>query len=164
MARFRDDDVPRARLHALDHDDADDEPAPVAAPRLRRRSRGAETGSRETVKQLIRDLPSFVKLLYRLARDPRVSRVDKALVLATVAYVLTPIDLIPDVIPFLGQVDDVYLLALVLDRLLNNAGIDLLLEHWDGDEASLEMAIAGLDKAGSFLPEPVRRLLHQRAR
>lgn len=136
----------------------DDDPVPIQRPRLRRRSRG-DARDRETVKQLVRDIPNFLKLLGRLARDPRVSRVDKAIVVATIGYILMPADLIPDFIPFLGQVDDIYLLALALDRLLNNAGIDVLLEHWEGDVGSLETAIAALDRAGSFLPEQVRALL-----
>ena len=126
-------------------------------PRLRRRSR--TDGDRETLKQLVRDLPAFAKLLVRLYRDPRVSRVDKGIVLATLAYMVMPYDFIPDWLPFLGQIDDIYLLALALDRLLNHAGIDLLLEHWDGDVRSLETAIAALDKAGSFLPVQLRSLL-----
>ena len=135
-----------------------DDTLPIQRPRLRRSSRG-EVRDRETVKQLIRDIPAFVKLLGRLARDPRISKADKAIVLATIGYILMPADLIPDFIPFLGQIDDIYLLALALDRLLNHAGIDLLLEHWDGDVRSLETAIAALDKAGSFLPVQLRSLL-----
>lgn len=162
MAKYR-GEVPGSRFEDAD-DDLPRGGAAVPAPRLRRRTHGAESGGRETVRQVVRDIPNFVKLLYRLALDPRVSKVDKALVLATVGYVLMPFDLIPDVIPFLGQVDDVYLLALVLDRLLNNAGIDILLDHWDGEASSLEAAIDALDKAGSFLPEPIRNLLHQRVR
>lgn len=151
------DDEPEARSLGA----ADD--LPIQRPRLRRRPRG-EVRDREGVKQLIRDIPNFLKLLGRLARDPRISKLDKAIVMATIGYVVMPLDFIPDFIPFLGQVDDIYLLALALDRLLNNAGIDLLLEHWDGDVGSLETAIAALDKAGSFLPEQVRSLLHQRVR
>lgn len=138
----------------------DEDQMPIQRPRLRRRQRA--DGDREVLKQLIRDLPSFVKLLLRLYRDPRVSRVDKGIVLGTIAYLVMPFDLIPDWLPVLGQVDDIYLLALALDRLLNNAGVDVLLDHWDGDVASLEMAIAALDKAGSFLPAQVRNLLRQR--
>lgn len=135
----------------------------IQRPRLRRRARG-EVRDRETLKQLIRDLPKFLKLLWSLYRDVRVSVFDKGLVIATIAYIVMPMDLVPDFIPLLGQVDDIYLLALALDRLLNNAGVDVLLEHWEGEVASLEMAISALDKAGSFLPEQVRNLLHQRVR
>ena len=131
---------------------------PIQRPRLRRRGR-AEVRDREAMKRLVRDIPAFVKLLGRLARDPRVSKVDKAIVVATLGYMVMPADFVPDVVPFLGQIDDIYLLALALDRLLNNAGIDLLLEHWDGDERSLETALLALDKAGSFLPDQVRALV-----
>lgn len=135
----------------------------IQRPRLRRRER-AEVRDRETMKQLARDLPKFLKLLWALYRDPRVSTFDKGLVLVTIGYILMPMDLIPDFIPLLGQIDDIYLLALALDRLLNNAGVDLLLEHWEGEIASLETAITALDKAGSFLPEQVKNLLRQKAR
>lgn len=148
----------RAETGGDDLDLGDEEPLPIQRPRLRRRAR-SDVRDREAVKQLIRDIPAFVKLLGRLARDPRVSKVDKAIVLTTIGYIVMPADFIPDFIPFLGQIDDIYLLALALDRLLNNAGIDLLLEHWDGDVGSLETAIAALDKAGSFLPQQIRTLV-----
>jgi uncharacterized membrane protein YkvA (DUF1232 family) len=156
-AELPEDTVPRS-----EHEHDADLPA-IQRPRLRRRARG-EIRDRETLKQLIRDLPKFLKLLWGLYRDPRISMFDKGLVLATIAYIVVPLDLVPDFIPLLGQVDDIYLLALALDRLLNNAGVDVLLDHWEGEVSSLEMAISALDKAGSFLPEQVRALLHQRVR
>lgn len=164
MARYR-DDAPRSRFDLDDdedgdlHDDPQEENAAVQAPRLRRFRR--ESSGRDTLRQVVRDLPSFAKLLARLATDPRVSRLDKALVVAAVGYMLLPVDLLPD-IPVIGQVDDIYILALALDRLLNNAGTDLLLDHWDGDVESLEAALAALDRAGSFLPEGLRGFLGQR--
>jgi uncharacterized membrane protein YkvA (DUF1232 family) len=160
------------RLREDDDADLDDdvlpEPRRIQAPRLRRKPKGPEVrggephGARDVVMALIRDIPSFVKLLWRLARDPRVSVVDKGIVVATLGYVVMPLDFIPDFIPFLGQVDDVYLVMLALDRLLANAGMDVLLDHWDGEVSGLERAISGLEKASSFLPEPIRRLLHKR--
>jgi uncharacterized membrane protein YkvA (DUF1232 family) len=135
----------------------------IQRPRLRRRARG-DVRDRETMVQLARDLPKFVKLLWGLYRDARVSVLDKGLVVATIAYILMPLDLVPDFLPLLGQIDDIYLLALALDRLLNNAGVDVLLEHWEGEVSSLEIAISALDKAGSFLPEGIRALLHQRVK
>lgn len=138
------------------------EDVPIQRPRLRRRTRQETGDDRASIKALIRDLPRFLTLLWRIYRDPRVSRVDKAIVVATIGYIVMPVDLIPDFIPFLGQVDDLYLLALALDRLLNNAGIDVLLDHWDGEVETLEMAIAGLDKAAALLPDQVRALLRRR--
>ena len=75
---------------------------------------------------------------------------------------LSPIDLIPDFILGLGQIDDIYLLALALDRMLNNAGEQVLLDHWDGDPANLDRLVGVLDKAGALLPEPIRRMLGSR--
>lgn len=147
---------------STDDDPLLDENTGMQAPRLRRGARSADSEDREDLKSLLRDIPNFLKLLKRLAVDPRVSAVDKGILAATVAYIVVPLDLIPDFIPFLGQMDDIYLLALALDRLVNRAGIDLLLEHWDGEMSSLERAIAGLDRAGSFLPDRVRSLLGQR--
>jgi len=163
MARYR-DPAPRSRFDLDDdEDEAQEEYAAMQAPRLRRYRREGGGGRRtDTMRQVVRDLPNFARLLGRLATDPRVSRLDKAIVLAAVGYTLLPVDLLPD-IPVIGQVDDIYVLALALDRLLNNAGIDVLLEHWDGDVDSLELALAALDRAGSFLPERVRGLLGQRA-
>jgi uncharacterized membrane protein YkvA (DUF1232 family) len=151
--RVRDDEDERG------YEDEDDLVGPrrVQAPRLRRgRGRG---GERESLRALVRDIPSFVKLLGRLARGPRVSAADKAIVLAAIGYLFLPADLIPDWIPALGEVEDVLVLALALSRLLNSAGIDALMDQWDGDMASLESALSALNRATSLLPGPVRRLL-----
>jgi uncharacterized membrane protein YkvA (DUF1232 family) len=62
--------------------------------------------------RFLRHLPHFVQLYWRLLRDPRVSAWPKALLLLGILYVLSPIDIIPDVIPFIGEVDDLLLLIL----------------------------------------------------
>ncbi|CAN5770321.1 hypothetical protein BH23GEM6_BH23GEM6_06630 [soil metagenome] len=135
---------------------------PIMPPRLRRSTPKEASDDRGTVRMLVRDLPNFVKLLGRLATDSRVSRVDKAIVVATLGYLIMPMDLIPDFIPFFGQLDDLFLLALALDRLLNNAGIDVILDHWDGQIATIEMTISALDRVGGLLPEQIRDLLRAR--
>lgn len=132
----------------------------LRSARFRRGGDGG--GDRDGVTGMIREIPNFLKLLGRLATDPRVSAVDKGILAATIAYVLSPIDLIPDFILGLGQIDDIYLLALALDRMLNNAGEQVLLDHWDGDPANLDRLVGVLDKAGALLPEPIRRMLGSR--
>ncbi len=130
----------------------------------RPRSSGSADSAGASVVGMIRDIPNFLKLLWRLTTDARVSTADKAILAGTIAYILSPIDLIPDFIVGLGQVDDLYLLALTLNRLLNNAGMEVLMEHWDGDPDNLEQAIGMLDKAGEMLPERVRKLLGVRVK
>jgi len=128
--------------------------------RDRARSRPRK-GAKRTVLHYIRQLPNFVRLLFGLVTDPRVALVDKVLVFGAIAYIITPIDLIPDFIPFIGEVDDVYLLVIALQRLISNAGRLVLLDHWGGDAEDLsDLNLQGaLAAAAFFLPRRIRRRL-----
>lgn len=135
-----------------------------AASRRARRRKGDEgprTGARRTVMYYVRQLPQYLRLLGGLMMDARVHAVDKVLVGAAIAYILLPVDMLPDFIPFLGEVDDVYLLVLALQRLVANAGRAVLTEHWHGDRAELSdlNLQAALSAAAFFLPRRVRRRL-----
>jgi uncharacterized membrane protein YkvA (DUF1232 family) len=92
-----------------------------------------------------------------------VSAADKAILAAAFAYTLTPIDLIPDFIPLFGQVDDLFFLALAIDRLVTNAGPELVRDHWDGPEEMLVLLCGSLDDLADRLPEPVRARLKRAA-
>ena len=124
------------------------------------------TGAKRTVLHYMRQLPEYVRLLAGLLTDRRVALLDKLLVGAAIAYILAPVDLLPDTIPFLGQVDDVYLLVLALQRLMRNAGRRVVLDHWAGDAADL--AAANLHRvlaaAAFFLPGRVKGRLRGLAR
>lgn len=98
-------------------------------------------------------IPAFIKLMYQLAKDPRVSLSDKAILAAAVAYVFSPLDLIPDVLPFLGQVDDAYIVAIALQRLINSAGPDILKEHWEGGMDVFNTLQNAIEAALFFLPQ-----------
>ena len=138
-----------------------------ARERARARSRPREvegtprTGAKRTVIGYVAELPRFLKLLWGLITDSRVEMIDKLLVAGAIAYILTPIDFIPDFIPFLGEVDDIYLLLLSVRRLIENAGRSVVLSHWSGDAASLrDLNIQqALLAAAFFLPRRIRRRL-----
>jgi uncharacterized membrane protein YkvA (DUF1232 family) len=119
------------------------------------------TGAKQTVMGYIAELPRFLKLLWGLIMDTRVATVDKLLVAGAIAYIVAPLDWIPDFIPFLGEVDDVYLLLLSLQRLMRNAGAKILLSHWTGDPADLRALNVrkAVMAAAFFLPRRVRRRL-----
>jgi uncharacterized membrane protein YkvA (DUF1232 family) len=122
-------------------------------------------GLKRSVVNAIRQIPSYIRLLIGLFGDRRVSPVDRFLVIAAAAYIISPLDFIPDVIPFLGEVDDVFLLMLSLQRLVERAGYDTLLDHWRGDPRELDhLNLAGIvAAAGFFLPSRLRRRLRKMA-
>jgi len=118
-------------------------------------------GAKRTLMSYIAQLPKYVRLLTGLLADRRVSIVDKLLVGAAIAYIVAPVDFLPDFVPFLGQVDDVYLLVLALQRLMSNAGRSVVLDHWTGDAKDLAMGNLrrALTAAAFFLPGRTRRRL-----
>ena len=63
---------------------------------------------------MLRHLPNFARLYWRLFRDRRVSILPKALLVLTLVYVISPFDVIPDFVPVIGEMDDV---AVVLSGL-----------------------------------------------
>ena len=130
---------------------------PVVRPR---------SGAKHTVAHYIGQLPKYLRLLAGLFTDPRVAVLDKVLVGAAIAYIVAPIDFLPDFVPFLGQVDDVYLLVLALQRLMRNAGRGVVLEHWAGEVSELAMSNLQrvLSAAAFFLPSRTKRRLRGIAR
>ena len=104
-------------------------------------------------------LPNMFTLLGRLIKDNRVPMAEKALFAAAIVYVIMPLDFIPDVFPFIGQVDDLYLVALTLLRLINRTDASVVRQHWSGggDIVTLADSIAGL--APRLLPKRIARVL-----
>lgn len=117
---------------------------------------------KDRMKGFLMFLPNMVMLLGRLLKDSRVPTVEKALFVAAIVYVISPLDFIPDVFPFIGQVDDVYVVALTLLRLVNRTDETVVREHWagGGDIVSLVDSVAGI--APMILPKRVSRVLSSR--
>ena len=119
------------------------------------------TGAKRTVIYYVRQLPQYLRLLGGLITDPRVAMIDKLFVAGAMAYIVMPIDLIPDFIPFFGEIDDLYILVLALQRLVSNAGRSVLIDHWTGEPRDLaDLNLRGaLAAAAFFLPKRLRRRL-----
>ena len=119
------------------------------------------SGAKRTVMYYVKQFPAYIRLLGGLLTDRRVAMLDKLLVAAAIAYIVMPIDIIPDFIPFLGEVDDLYLLIFALQRLISNTGRNVLYAHWTGaveDLKDLNLQ-AALSAAAFFLPRRIRRRL-----
>lgn len=111
------------------------------------------------VEKAISAVPNLVKLGYRLMRDPRVPVKHKAFLGTALAYLVAPVDLIPDFIPFIGRADDLVLLALALNSMFDAAGEAIVHEHWDGTGDVLEIVAGVVAWGASLVPWPVRRAI-----
>ena len=90
-----------------------------------------------TLGRSARLLADAVRLLRRLTTDRTIPFRTRVLVWVLLAYLVSPIDIIPDFIPVVGYADDVVLSALVLRHLVKKAGLDKLREHWPGSPEGL---------------------------
>ena len=104
-------------------------------------------------------IPNFLKLLGRLFKDSRVPLAEKAMLVGAIAYVISPLDLLPDVIPVIGQVDDLYLIGLVVLRLLARTDDTVLQEHWDGRGDLVSIVNKIVRAAQYILPKRMQRIL-----
>jgi uncharacterized membrane protein YkvA (DUF1232 family) len=120
-------------------------------------------GMNVQARQLLMDaalmLPNLVKLVYRLLKDPRVPRRAKITLGLAAAYVASPIDLIPEVIPVLGWADDVLILLFAIDSLIDRAGDEVVVELWDGpgDLLVLIRDVVGLTR--SMVPKRLTNII-----
>lgn len=114
---------------------------------------------RSVLRQGAALVPNLLKLYWRLVQDPRVPMRARVLALATLGYTVSPLDLVPDFVPFLGQVDDIVIVASGLKRLAEAAGPEIMEEHWDGSEPVLESVQTVVEAAAGLAPRPLRRVL-----
>jgi uncharacterized membrane protein YkvA (DUF1232 family) len=98
-------------------------------------------GRRDDARALATFIPDCIVLVTRLAREPRVSRRRKLLLVALVGYLALPFDLVPDFIPVAGQLDDAIIVALVLRTFVRSGGEELIRELWPGPKQSLALIL-----------------------
>ena len=120
------------------------------------------------IARLVVKLPMYLRVVWGIVRDPRTPIGLKGMLVAALAYVALPIDLIPDAIPILGQADDLTVLLLVLDAFIQNAPPEVRAEHTarakngtadlDRDLAHVRLAMGDrYDQIRDNLPELLER-------
>ena len=115
----------------------------------------------ERLGALIRRLPRYARLAWRLGRDPALSRGRSAAVIGAAAYLASPIDLVPGIIPVAGQLDDaaVGLLALrfalrglpTADQAAHLEAANLTLDDIEGDLATVRISAGWIVRRGGRL-------------
>ena len=81
-------------------------------------------------------MKQLIKFVKDVANDDRIPANDKKILLALLALIISPLDLIPDWIPVIGQLDDILMMALILDYLFEVLDQDILLSHYPWDMKS----------------------------
>jgi uncharacterized membrane protein YkvA (DUF1232 family) len=89
------------------------------------------------LRDVLRLLPDVVRLVRRLAADPTLPRGLRIRLALLVAYLVLPIDLVPDFIPVVGYADDAIVVALALRSVIRVAGPDAIDRHWPGTPEGL---------------------------
>jgi uncharacterized membrane protein YkvA (DUF1232 family) len=111
------------------------------------------------MKNLLMFLPNMVILCTRLMVDSRVPRTERALLAAAVIYAIVPFDFIPDMIPFVGQIDDLFLISLTILRLIDRTDVSIVREHWRGGGDVVQLAESVTTIAPFLMPRRISRVL-----
>jgi uncharacterized membrane protein YkvA (DUF1232 family) len=86
-------------------------------------------------------VPDCIVLFRRLLGDARTRRRHRAVLLALLAYLALPFDVVPDFIPVAGQLDDALVVALALRAILRGGGPERIEAHWPGPRSSLALIL-----------------------
>jgi uncharacterized membrane protein YkvA (DUF1232 family) len=94
----------------------------------------------------VRLLPDLLRLLKRLAADRSLPRGVRVRLWALLAYLVMPVDLVPDFIPVIGYADDAVIVAVALRSVIRRAGPDAIRRHWPGttDGLAAILRLAGV--------------------
>ncbi len=109
------------------------------------------------LKDLLFFMPRLVRLVGGLAADSRLPRHKRVSIGLSALYLASPIDLIPDWIPVLGQIDDFIVAAVLLDSLFENVPEEVLRSHWVGPPGQLEAMRSVAGAVAWAIPEAVKR-------
>ena len=94
-------------------------------------------------------IPDIAALLWRLFRDKRVEIKTKLLVGGVIAYIASPIDLLPDFIPLVGRIDDVAIVFFAMNKIINEVPEEVIIANWTGKEDIIKIvkeAVAFISK------------------
>jgi len=116
------------------------------------------------MKNLLMFFPNMVILTARLMVDSRVPRTERALFAAALIYAIIPFDFIPDMIPFVGQIDDLFLISLTILRLIDRTDDAIVREHWRGGGDIVALAESAATIAPLLIPRRISRVLISRVK
>ncbi|HEY0538165.1 MAG TPA: YkvA family protein [Actinoallomurus sp.] len=92
---------------------------------------------RAALRESLRMLPDLLRLLKRLAADAALPCGVRIRLWLLLAYLIIPVDLVPDFIPIIGYADDAIIVAIALRSVIRHAGPEAIHNHWPGTPGGL---------------------------
>jgi uncharacterized membrane protein YkvA (DUF1232 family) len=105
----------------------------------------------------------MIQFVRDLAEDQRIPLRNRLVLGGLVAYLMTPVDIIPDFIPILGWLDDAFVTLVVLDYVFNSADTEMILEHYPWDKQNFRKVKSYVERLSWLVPPRVKRLLFSEA-
>jgi uncharacterized membrane protein YkvA (DUF1232 family) len=116
------------------------------------------------MKNMLMFLPNMIILTAKLMLDSRVPRTERALFAGALIYAIIPFDFIPDMIPFVGQIDDLFLISMTVLRLIDRTDDLVVREHWRGGGDIVALAESAATVAPLLIPRRISRVLLSKVR
>ncbi len=112
-------------------------------------------------------LPDLVYLLIKLLFDREVPKGTKSLIVIALAYLISPIDIIPDFVPVAGLVDDLLVTVIILNRIINGKDpivLNKIPEYWPGESDVFEQVrkiVYLINEFASELPKGILKFMKE---
>lgn len=114
---------------------------------------------KEDIKQIIRRMPSYIKLIYKLYRDGEVPKSAKVTLSMALGYNISPIDLIPGFIPLIGQIDNIYFTLKLLRKAIKSCPHHVADRHLESSGITMDYIDKDIETSGQLMKEVGRQLL-----
>jgi uncharacterized membrane protein YkvA (DUF1232 family) len=108
------------------------------------------------VRALLRALPAIIRTISGLAGDPVLPKAAKMALAAAVLYLVSPVDVIPDFIPVLGYLDDLFIAAIIVDGMLSFVDRGLVLKYWPASPELLERVARAARVLAAWVPQRLK--------
>jgi uncharacterized membrane protein YkvA (DUF1232 family) len=108
-------------------------------------------------------MSKLIDFVRDVAEDNRIPVQNRIVLGGLLAYLLTPIDIIPDFIPILGWLDDAFVTILILDYIFNSADSELILQHYPWNKQGFNKMRNYVDRFSWLIPMRLKNILFRQA-
>lgn len=101
----------------------------------------------------------FIDFVRALAEDSRIPLQNRIMLGGLLAYLVTPIDIIPEFVPILGWLDDAFVTVIILDYVFNSADTTIILEHYPWSKSHFDRMKIYAERLSWLVPGRLKRLM-----